>query len=1283
NICIEAAKLMMVNKKRKPPPSLKAASSLGKQSKIEHFFTKSSEPYRKDATNAGTIPRQSSESPNPLKRKRSGTEESESCPTARKSPTIKDGATNSRTYQKNRLSRKKRKTRIKEKEEEEEEEDIEIIDLAGSEEDKGSIHPPDTNDKTKHSTLVSSTHSEVLSHFGERDTEKPKSSGYLEVTPLTPPTSQPTLPVDIKAKTELLDCNVDDDDDDETKLQSVLVSDNVPSLSDINDYDTSVIHTDSNSTVTDTNCNTSVIHTAVTPTDCNSTVTDTNCNTSVIHTAVTPTDCNSTVTDTNCNTSVIHTAVTPTDCNSTVTDTNCNTSVIHTAVTPTDCNSTVTDTNCNTSVIHTAVTPTDCNSTVTDTNCNVFVTDTNCNASAIHTAVTPTGCATVKESDSGLGEPEADHDGSGDSKLTKGGGKSLRNGPKLGRKTQRPLQQQQQSQKQSQQHKPPQQPQQHDSQQNIPLPSLQQPQQHDSQQNIPLPPLTQSQQDIPLPTLQQPQQHDSQQNIPLPPLTQSQQDIPLPTLQQPQQHDSQQNIPLPPLTESQQDIPPPQQQPQQDIPLPLPQHVPLSSRAELPVTENLTDFINDCKSDEFLDEGPTPLGNHGDEGEEANEGDPDSDGKFRVPYYLENFLTMLTQVLQDDHYKSLFNADDMKVVDKFHKLSEISQKLYVRMFSRKLMWRMQSKIKYPEIAEDLSEFIGELIGAGLAYSEEDLTQLEETLNLLSAVDLRSVAKSFYHNCTNQTKVQIVALLLKHCRQKSVRSLFEPNGTKTAEKSMISRAKRLLGPCFKLVESHRMVFVRMLNLFSLCVSSVEDDTGGAISAQLFQMLQVNLGRVVFPPYQIQRSTKIFQSRSDLIRYCDAIQLDSEMVARMEKKDLPGAYQVFLQARTLYEENKKDKRIRRLDKKLPPFLRHCTAGYVYCHLLFQGVEVLQKQRNYKQAVEVLEELLAQEVYACTHRGRWYDRLALNLEQHLRSPSKALDVIERSLKDSWVSVGHRYSLYLRAEKLCKDPKSKWHNRLNTLNHETVIEAPKVTITGRTLDCGLPGVKYRFITDNPDTIEGSSADDVVVCPVEVLVLNHYKNNGYPQGIHAEGSVVHLLFTLLFFDILYMDLPDVFISPYQTSPLDLSSHLFYTNRKEAIDVRLQYIANAPTQTLNDDISEVWEAHYGSVVAGGQWDMFKSITHLQGLVSCMEGDILAGILGRYAKNPRHTRSGFPDLTLWNVTTKKFKICEVKGPGDRLSTKQMLWLDHLIRLGVDAEVCHITPVGTKKLLPTTK
>lgn len=61
-------------------------------------------------------------------------------------------------------------------------------------------------------------------------------------------------------------------------------------------------------------------------------------------------------------------------------------------------------------------------------------------------------------------------------------------------------------------------------------------------------------------------------------------------------------------------------------------------------------------------------------------------------------------------------------------------------------------------------------------------------------------------------------------------------------------------------------------------------------------------------------------------------------------------------------------------------------------------------------------------------------------------------------------------------------------------------------------------------------------------------------------------------------------------------------------------------------------------------------------------------------NPVTTEfTSFIEITNEQATRLLFfllQISEVKGPGDRLSHKQMLWLDYLVKLGVDAEVCHV-------------
>ena len=71
-------------------------------------------------------------------------------------------------------------------------------------------------------------------------------------------------------------------------------------------------------------------------------------------------------------------------------------------------------------------------------------------------------------------------------------------------------------------------------------------------------------------------------------------------------------------------------------------------------------------------------------------------------------------------------------------------------------------------------------------------------------------------------------------------------------------------------------------------------------------------------------------------------------------------------------------------------------------------------------------------------------------------------------------------------------------------------------------------------------------------------------------------------------------------------------------------------------------------------------------------------------NHRHTRSGFPDLTMWSTQSGRVTFVEVKGPNDRLSNKQILWLDYLTAIGIEALVCHVEEVnGGKYLSPKKK
>ena len=70
---------------------------------------------------------------------------------------------------------------------------------------------------------------------------------------------------------------------------------------------------------------------------------------------------------------------------------------------------------------------------------------------------------------------------------------------------------------------------------------------------------------------------------------------------------------------------------------------------------------------------------------------------------------------------------------------------------------------------------------------------------------------------------------------------------------------------------------------------------------------------------------------------------------------------------------------------PFLHRFSAGWVYARMLSIIVEYLEKQGRYKEANNLLQCLLSQELYCTSSRGRWWERIALNLDCHLRQKEK----------------------------------------------------------------------------------------------------------------------------------------------------------------------------------------------------------------------------------------------------------------------------------------------------------
>ncbi|TRY67681.1 hypothetical protein TCAL_02942 [Tigriopus californicus] len=643
-----------------------------------------------------------------------------------------------------------------------------------------------------------------------------------------------------------------------------------------------------------------------------------------------------------------------------------------------------------------------------------------------------------------------------------------------------------------------------------------------------------------------------------------------------------------------------------------------------------------------------------------------------VPYYLVNFECILKGVIEETDDRDLLDETELGWIQDFQRLEINAKKLYVRLFGRKFGWLTANNIRYEEIA-NLSQALKDLRDVRFLDSGADLADLESILKLVPAPEIRLLCKEFKIVAQGTQKADFIQALLKHSRRKS---FFLSSNGNSMEKILRRKASQMVGECFKLVDEVRKVFLRVLSLYSLTNWWDERENEKGQPQQLTTLLLMNQGKMVFPPYKIIRQRKIFESRSDLLAFEEACVIEARMSEAFDKKDWLIAEDIYHEALAMFKATLDQSEYQAKAEKLPVFLRKFTRGAILVYVLTKSVEVLERNKKHDQAVKLIQTLLEQDTYLPDYRGHWYERLVLDLDQHLKQPLESIRQVMNGLNDANVREARKLSLFQRVEKICGAKKNtKLLPHLKTAQARSdwlnLAEAPKVEIQGRLMPKdNLPGAKTVFLFEH--------ADQRLLCSVEEYVREYYKTLGFSQGLHGEGAVVNTICALLFWDILYdLDIPDAFRSPSQPVPLDFNTDDFYLARKPQIDDRLDDLLHWTDLELNDWVQERWEQSHG-VISLVNWDLFHNVEHILGLIHCFKRDQLHGICDRLIKKHRYTRSGYPDLTLWNPETKTVEIVEVKGPNDRLSNKQILWLDYLNSLGVKAVVCHVVAVGGKKL-----
>lgn len=318
----------------------------------------------------------------------------------------------------------------------------------------------------------------------------------------------------------------------------------------------------------------------------------------------------------------------------------------------------------------------------------------------------------------------------------------------------------------------------------------------------------------------------------------------------------------------------------------------------------------------------------------------------------------------------------------------------------------------------------------------------------------------------------------------------------------------------------------------------------------------------------------------------------------------------------------------------YLRRFTPGHSYTRIVHKAAHIYGRLKEHLREHQLLTELLDQRLFQMARRGGWYQRKAL-LEEHYMptlDPSPistdlelqkkhwkraAVATCEAGLQDPDCHLIFHYDLQKRLVKL--ERKLRIPRRLQHDFGHVGLEKPlEEFVHGVQVKRDVPAKPGRQAASTK-TIWLDELGTGEECSVEEMCLSHYRSQGW-KGYHSEGGIVRTLFAYLFYDVLFLYIPNVFQTAYQTCPLDLHTDAFFPARASEINHRLVSIANGDGGRL---VREVWEREHGgrTSVVGLNWDF--EVEDLVELVSCFEGGALAALCKVMAQEYRQRGEAYP------------------------------------------------------------
>ena len=188
---------------------------------------------------------------------------------------------------------------------------------------------------------------------------------------------------------------------------------------------------------------------------------------------------------------------------------------------------------------------------------------------------------------------------------------------------------------------------------------------------------------------------------------------------------------------------------------------------------------------------------------------------------------------------------------------------------------------------------------------------------------------------------------------------------------------------------------------------------------------------------------------------------------------------------------------------------------------------------------------------------------------------------------------------------------------------------------------------------------------PVELATRAYLTEPDAPVH-YVENSLINSLFGLLCWDVVFLPLPGAFFHEFHSAPADLYTPDFHRRREHEF---AECFAQLATGEYQQTIRRTFARKAGIQSAFVSWGLLTPEL-LDVALDCLPPEHLERCFRRILLDVKTNRAGFPDLIQFWPRERRYRMIEVKGPGDRLQDNQIRWLDYCASNGMPVSVCHV-------------